>query len=186
MPEEKLLPGKVGISVDYIKRGDEGTIIIEGTAYKAKAYDDIEKARTILVINTNPLLVTESRTRLYRRSSMIFYNGLTGVGVICNLVPAKDNYIVLQQISTYAADDGAVHILYALDESGTWRTVDGWMFIENSSMIIPFPDVKLEKFKSFGVEYKVKKGDGSTATVRLLATVGTGIHSATMYYYEES
>jgi len=98
------------------------------------------------------------------------------------LAPPSGQYVYLMCITANVGTDGDSVELQVLCTDDIWRTVDKLKMLANTSMVKGYPNLKLDKIRVAGVEYAVKAGDGTTATVRLVSR-GTGGWEASVQYY---
>jgi len=113
----------------------------------------------------------------------IAYNSVsTADSVIIDIAPPVGQYVYLITLLASVGTDGDQVELQVLDVDGNWRTVLKPKALANTSLVIGFPNLKLDKVKVGGVEYTVKAGDGTTKTLQILSR-GTGPWEVTLIYF---
>ena len=113
----------------------------------------------------------------------IAYNSVsTANSVIIDIAPPVGQYVYLITLLASVGTDGDQVELQVLDVDGNWRTVLKPKALANTSLVLGFPNLKMDKVKVGGVEYTVKPGDGTTKTLQILSR-GTGPWEATLLYF---
>lgn len=101
------------------------------------------------------------------------YNSVSAAGTIVEFAPSSGKYPVLVLFQGTTDADGNAIELQVLDKDGTWRTFLKVRFLGNTAFAMGFPAMKLDRVNAGGTEYEVKTGDGSTSTLRAVAS-GSG------------
>jgi len=120
--------------------------------------------------------------RLGPKPSIAYGSTTTADAAIASVVPPADKYVYLIALIATVGADGDQVEGQALDTGAVWRTVFKPKLLANTSVVLGFPNLKLDKVIVAGTEYTVVAGDGATATFKILSR-GTGPWEATLLYF---
>jgi len=107
----------------------------------------------------------------------------TVAGDVLSIVPPSGQYVYLMILVGNVGTDGDTISLQALDADGvTWREFLTLKLLGNTSTVLGFPNLKLDKVTIVGTEYTIFVGDGVTATFKVVGS-GTGPWEVTVLYF---
>jgi len=118
------------------------------------------------------------------KPSIAYASTSTANSKFFSITPAKDKYVYLMLIAyTVGTDGDSVECMF-VDKDGNERTFCDLAILANTSMLLGFPNLKMDKVNVAGTEYEVKKGDGTTDVIRFYSR-GTGAWKLTVLWFED-
>jgi len=100
-----------------------------------------------------------------------------------SVVPASGKYVHLMLVAYTVGTDGDRVECKFVDKDGVERTFCDLAALANTSIVLGFPNLKMDKVNVAGTEYEVLKGDGSTDVIRFYSR-GTGAWKLFVLWYE--
>jgi len=119
---------------------------------------------------------------LEARPSMGYNTTVTADAEIFSVIPASGKYIHLILVILTVGTDGD-RIEGQVYAGGDWRTLFDPKLLGNTSAVLGFPNLKLDKIVIGATEYTVPAGDGATKILRFVSR-GTGPWNVTVLWYE--
>jgi len=101
---------------------------------------------------------------------------------IFSITPASGKYVHLILVILTVGTDGD-RIEGQVYADGAWRTLFDPKLLGNTSAVLGFPNLKLDKIMIGTTEYTVPTGDGATKILRFMSR-GTGPWNVTVLWYE--
>jgi len=119
---------------------------------------------------------------LEAKPSMIYNETATADAEILGITPASGKYVHLILVILTVGTDGD-RIEGQVYADGGWRTLFDPKLLGNTSAVLGFPNLKLDKVMVGADEYTVPAGDGATKILRFMSR-GTGPWNITVLWYE--
>lgn len=111
------------------------------------------------------------------------FSSVNAAGPIVSFAPSSGKYPILVLFQGTTNTDANTIELQVLDRNNNWRTFLRVRFLGNLAFAMGFPAMRLDKVNVDGVEYDVRLGNGTTATLRAVAG-GAGIWDAFLWVGE--
>jgi len=119
---------------------------------------------------------------LEAKPEIAYASTATADAEILSVTPASRKYIhLLLAILTVGTDGDRIEAQVYAD--GNWRTLFDPKLLGNTSCVLGFPNLKLDKVRVGADEFTVPPGDGTTPILRFMSR-GTGPWSLTVLWYE--